>query len=85
MLAPDMLVPCTFQTLKLVPNMFAPDTLMLLKLGPNTTSVKSAHAMSTWLFTYSSIKEHFTSIVGLEENRSYNHQSLQLRNNGFWV
>jgi hypothetical protein len=36
-------------------------------------------------FTYSSIKEHFTSIVCLEGNRSYNCQSLQLRNNGFWV
>jgi hypothetical protein len=36
-------------------------------------------------FTYLSIKEHFTSIVGLEGNRSYNHQSLQLRNIGFWV
>jgi hypothetical protein len=36
-------------------------------------------------FTYSSIKEHFTSIVGLEGNRSYNRQSFQLRNNGFWV
>jgi hypothetical protein len=36
-------------------------------------------------FTYSSIKEHFTSIVGLERNRSYNYQSLQLRNNGFSV
>jgi hypothetical protein len=36
-------------------------------------------------FTYSSIKEHFTSIVGLEGNKSYNYQSLQLRNNGFWV
>jgi hypothetical protein len=36
-------------------------------------------------FTYSSIKEHFTSIVGLEGNRSDNRQSFQLRNNGFWV
>jgi hypothetical protein len=36
-------------------------------------------------FTYSSIKEHLTSIVGLEGNKSYNHQSLQLKNNGFWV
>jgi hypothetical protein len=36
-------------------------------------------------FTYSSIKKHFNSIVGLEGNRSYNCQSLQLRNNGFWV
>jgi hypothetical protein len=36
-------------------------------------------------FTYSSIKKHFTSIVGLEGNRSYNCQSLQLRNNGFWI
>jgi hypothetical protein len=33
----------------------------------------------------SSIKEHLTSIVGLEGNKSYNHQSLQLKNNGFWV
>jgi hypothetical protein len=32
----------------------------------NTASVKSAHAMSTWLFQISSIKEHLTSIVGLE-------------------
>jgi hypothetical protein len=36
-------------------------------------------------FTYSSIKEHFTSIVGLKGNKSYNCQSLQLRNNEFWV
>jgi hypothetical protein len=36
-------------------------------------------------FTYSSIKEHFTSIIGLKGNKSYNCQSLQLRNNGFWV
>jgi hypothetical protein len=36
-------------------------------------------------FTYSSIKEYFTSIVGLEGNRSYNCQSFQLRNNGFWI
>jgi hypothetical protein len=36
-------------------------------------------------FTYSSIKEHFTSITGLEGNNSYKCQSLQLRNNGFWV
>jgi hypothetical protein len=36
-------------------------------------------------FTYSSIQEHLTSIVGLEGNKSYNHQSLQLKNNGFWV
>ena len=51
----------------------------------NTASVKSACAMSTCFFTYSSIIEHFTSIVGLEENKSYNRQSLQLKNNGFWV
>jgi hypothetical protein len=38
----------------------------------NTASVKSAHAMSTWLFTYSSIKEHLTLIEGLEGNKSYN-------------
>jgi hypothetical protein len=36
-------------------------------------------------FTYSSFKERFTSIVGLEGNRSYNYQSLQIRNIGFWV
>jgi hypothetical protein len=36
-------------------------------------------------FTYSSTKEHFISIVGLEGNKSYNCQSFQLRNNGFWV
>jgi hypothetical protein len=36
-------------------------------------------------FKYSSIKEHLTSIVGLEGNTSYNRQSLQLKNNGFWV
>jgi hypothetical protein len=41
--------------------------------------------MSTCFFTYSSIKEHFTSIVGIEGNKSYNRQSLQLKNNGFWV
>jgi hypothetical protein len=35
--------------------------------------------------TYSSIEEHFISIVGLEGNRIYNHESLQLRNNGFWI
>jgi hypothetical protein len=31
------------------------------------------------------IKEHFTSIVGLERNKIYNNQSLQLTNNGFRV
>jgi hypothetical protein len=36
-------------------------------------------------FTYSSIKDHFTSIVGIEGNKSYNCQSLQLKNNGFWI
>jgi hypothetical protein len=36
-------------------------------------------------FTYSSIQEHLTSIVGLEGNKSYNRQSLQLKNNGFWI
>jgi hypothetical protein len=36
-------------------------------------------------FTYWSIKEHFTSIVGLEGNRIYSRQFLQLRNNGFRV
>jgi hypothetical protein len=33
-------------------------------------------------FTYQSIKECFTSLVGLKGNRIYNRQSLQLRNNG---
>jgi hypothetical protein len=36
-------------------------------------------------FTYSSIKEHLNLIEGLEGNKSYNRQSLQLKNNGFWV
>jgi hypothetical protein len=36
-------------------------------------------------FTYSSIKEHFTLIEGLEGNKSYNHQSFQLKTNGCWV
>jgi hypothetical protein len=36
-------------------------------------------------FTYSSIKEHPTSIVSLEGNKSYNSQSLQLKINGFWI
>jgi hypothetical protein len=65
--------------------------------GYNGQGVDSSHTSITLLllkvlipwalgfFTYSSIKEHFTSIVGLEGNRSYNRQSLQLRNNGFWV
>jgi hypothetical protein len=36
-------------------------------------------------FTYKSIKEHLTSIVSLEGNKSYNCQFLLLKNNGFWV
>ena len=36
-------------------------------------------------FTYSLIKEHLTSIVSLEGNKSYNRQSLWLKNNGFWI
>jgi hypothetical protein len=36
-------------------------------------------------FTYSLIKEHLTSIVGLEGNKSYNRVSFQLKNNGFWI
>jgi hypothetical protein len=31
------------------------------------------------------VKEHLTLIEGLEGNKSYNRQSLQLKNNGFWV
>jgi hypothetical protein len=36
-------------------------------------------------FTHLLIKLHFTSIVGLEGNRIYDHQFLQLRNNGFRI
>jgi hypothetical protein len=36
-------------------------------------------------FTYSSIKKHYTSIVGSEGNRIYNRQSLQLKSIGFRV
>jgi hypothetical protein len=39
--------------------------------------------MCTLLFTYQSIKEHVTSVVGSDGNRIYNRQFLQLRNNGF--
>ena len=36
-------------------------------------------------FTYLSIKEHFTLIVGSEGKKIYNNQSFQLRNNGFGI
>jgi hypothetical protein len=51
-------------------------TLLLLKVDVPCT---------LWFFTYWSIKKHFTSIVGSKGNMIYNHQFLQLRNNGFRV
>jgi hypothetical protein len=36
-------------------------------------------------FTNWSNKEHFTSMVGLEGNKIFNHQSLQLRNIGIRI
>jgi hypothetical protein len=61
------------------------DASECVKNNINIASIKSAHALCTFFFTYQSIKEHFTSIVGLEGNRIYNCQFLQLRNNGFRI
>ena len=46
---------------------------IVIKVAFDTIYVKSAYAMNIGFFTCSSIKEHFTSIVGLERNRCYNH------------
>jgi hypothetical protein len=51
----------------------------------SNASIKSAHAMSTFFFHILINWRAFYYIVDLERNRIYNHQSLQLRNNGFWI
>jgi hypothetical protein len=56
----------------LVEKWIPPSRLEIVEIGQNTKGILG-------------VKEHFTSIVGLEGNRGYNRQSLQLRNNGFWV
>jgi hypothetical protein len=63
-------------------------SLVKARFHRNKITLLPLKVLMPWVlgfFTYSSVKEHFTSIVGLEGNRSYKCQSLQLRNNGFWV